>query len=323
MTVLPFSIRLWRGLHAPPVHHALFRWSAERFDKPPQLPQWRTWLKRHSDWLTFGGAALLIVFAAIAPGLLLPLIFFVPIALALVYAVSAGTLDGLVCCLRVAQITEQARMSRMLDLIALMPAGLFTGMWACTTGGIYYSLVTAPDSYTRRAWLARAAFIIINMLIPLTFNFRAGAPRIDPALYCLFNILTLFSLVVLLMADDAFSLLSGFLIGLLVPMALPYSTNSRILAGALFVLIQVALYLLIAGLALGLLPLFFRGIYWNGAEMIMLLLGQMLTCFILRDAALWIIWRAYWHVMDGQIDPRMVYNPDQVRIRQPGMWTHP
>jgi hypothetical protein len=318
MIRLPFSMRLWRGLHTPPVYHALFRWSAERFDKPPPRPAWRIWMKQHQDQLTFAIGALIVIVTFIAPALFIPLIAFVPLLLALVYAVSAATLDGLRCCLRVAQIGEQARLNHMFDLIALMPDGLFAGMWACATGGVYYSLLTSPDSDTRRAWVARVLFILLNMLVPLTFTLRPGTPRIDPQLFCVFNILTLLSLIGLLLADDIFSLLSGFIIGLLVPMALPYSTSIRPTAAAIFLLLQIALYLLTGGIALVLLPVWFAGLSWNGAELLLLLCMQVGVFLIIRDLALWGIWRVYWHVMDGQIDPRMVYNPDQVRIRQPG-----
>lgn len=301
--LMPFTLRFWQALQHPPVHHSLFRRIAEQYMfKEEWTPFWLGWSQNRkilsSGVLTF----IFVVGIFTVPQLLTFLIFILPIMATILYVVLHGTMIGLQQCLRISSIIARARERGMYDLLALAPIGAFGITWTLCTGSIYYDTTAGGSTAAHRVWISRILFLAVFLLIGLmslaTPRNTVGSPSGTLVLTLITVLLIGFSFFL----DDMLSSVIGIQIGLIVPMLTTGIVNTRAVAAALFLLLQLISYLLAwvigfivlpeAALTLSISPF---------AGMLFLRLAQVAMLFLVRELIARVLWYVFRRLMDNDV----------------------
>lgn len=304
MNVLsPFSLRFWQALQRPPVHHSLFRRVAEQYIfKEQWKPFWLDWSQNQkilfSGVLTF----VLVISVFTVPQLLTFLIFVLPIMGTILYVVLHGTMVGLQQCLRISGIIARSRERGMYDLLALAPIGAFGITWTLCTGSIYYDTPAGGSTASHRVWISRILFLAVFLLIGLmslaTPRNMIGTPSGTLVLTLITVVLMGFSFFI----DDMLSSVIGIQIGLIVPMVTGGVLNTRAVAAALFILLQLISYLLAWVVGFIVLPeaaLILPATPF--AAMLLLRLAQVAMLFLVRELFARILWLIFSRLIEDRV----------------------
>ncbi|MAS35663.1 MAG: hypothetical protein CL610_16755 [Anaerolineaceae bacterium] len=229
--------KLWRALLTPPVHHPLFRWIGSQ--PSPGFQGLVTLIGPVGMSLLVGLVALGIWHD---PYHIMPLLLNPSVAAVIGFLLFTGTVYGLIWATTICALFKRLRESGQYDLLLLAPSTALTINWAICTGLLYRS-----QSFTRinrqRARITHLLLMLTTILfIPLLLGLSAGhEPYINEMLSIIIHIMTL---TFAFQVDHIQSIIMGTLVGLNVPQWLPQMPDARLLAGVIFLMLQLTSYLL-------------------------------------------------------------------------------
>lgn len=306
----PFSLRLWRALQHPPVYHSLFRRIAQQyFRQESGSPFWLGWTRTQRIFSTTILVVLGVIGIFTVPQLLTFLIFILPITGTLLYILLHGTLVGMRQCLRIASLISRARAGGMFDLLALAPLGAFGVTWTLCTGRLYYDTPSGGSTSAQRVWISRLLFLAVVLLMTLmtAAGYRSGVT--SPSATLLLSLVTVALVGFAFYLDDLLSSVIGILVGLIVPMVTGSLHITRAAAGATFLLLQTAAYLLTWIIDFVILPDLLSPYTPTFLTLLLLRLAQVGTLFALRDLltrGLWLVFRRLMADQGSVADTRLL-----------------
>lgn len=243
------TFQLWDALKRPPIHHPLFRRAAQ--SRQPAPRPYRPLSRRRRAALMAIAALALYVGVAYFAQLLILLIFFIPLVVVLLYMTLYGTLAGLNWAICISAAIARERERGIYDLLSTSPYGAFSASWAICTGSQYYDQ-TFNGVGSQRVWFARVFFLTLLLLSAVI---ALADPRGGGSLTGFLFIAEIVGLLALAFRlDDVQSTVIGSLIGVIVPLFARNRLDARVGAVTVFLLLQASAYLLIAWLALGVVP---------------------------------------------------------------------
>ncbi|MEL6268260.1 MAG: hypothetical protein AAFU54_17610 [Chloroflexota bacterium] len=281
------TLQLWQALRNPRnVQHPLFK----RIHDMPRR-QVRLNLRVLIGGSIIVGMLLVCGLTYVVPPQLIRFYAALPIALPLLYVavVFGGTGRG---------VTLAGRISPV--IAAEHENGTFETMAATREGkiGVYWTIINAcvhrdanlEDTNTLqiRVTLILAAFVTFFLLI---FYLNAWSRMAQEAFWMLPFVL--YPLVAIYYIDYITSIVTGALMAALAAAQMRRPVPAQLGAVTVFVLLQVAIYLLTYGLAVQVVPVLFAQMGFTGMVARLSMAGMgVLLYFALREALNWTLWRA-------------------------------
>jgi len=276
--------KLWRALQTPPIKHPLF-------DRVTGKQAIR--LSRLISMMGPVGITILIATFAVgiwyAPTAILPTLFNPNVALPLAFLLFTGTVYGLVWAASISQIIMRMRMQGKYDLLCLSQPSALVINWVICTSYLYRN-----HSFTRiseqRAWITRLLLMIpVAMILPLLIGFVASEQQTGIMLLSTF--VHILALAAAFYIDHVQSAVLGSLIGMNVPNHTRSETDSTIMAGLMFLVLQTFSYLAAWGVGFVLLPALYTLAQADGLLIeFSLPLARLMVFYLAREVFISLLW---------------------------------
>lgn len=283
------SRRLWQALIAPPAAHPLMHLHV------PPAPAAPSRRRRWRGLLLIGLGVVVIAGFQIAIG-----ISFDLLTVALIVALSAGTLFSLNFVGTIADSLARARAGRAFDVYSTLPPGPFGAAWLMALGQLHLDQVLLRI-HRAIQMLTRTAIALVIILTPpyiviTSYIWQAAIIRPSTAEWIgeiLLNAVTLLVLARLVMFDFTRSVVTAVLLALIVPMRTRGQADAQVLAVGTFLGTQLGIYLISAAGLFLILPTALAPLGLSPLIAELLLLAPRVLIFVLvREAVVVVLWRS-------------------------------
>ncbi|MFQ3567165.1 MAG: hypothetical protein SNJ59_09200 [Aggregatilineales bacterium] len=283
------SRRLWQALIAPPAAHPLMHVHvAPTSAATSQRRRWR-------GLLLIGLGVVVIAAFQLAVG-----INFDLLTIALVVALSAGTLFSLNFVGTIADSLARARAGRAFDVYSTLPPGPFGAAWLMALGQlhidqvllrIYRSIQTLTKTTIALVILLAPAYIVIMSSFAQIAITRPSDVELIGEI--LLNAVTLLVLARLVLFDFTRSVVTAVLLALIVPARARGPADAQALAVGSFVSTQFGIYVISAAALFLILPTALAPLGLSPLLTELLLLAPRVLIFVLiREALVVVLWRS-------------------------------
>jgi hypothetical protein len=266
------TYRLWYALNHPPATHPLFR---SRVLLPGERRSY-TWAGLVSSFIQGTGQQ--------SPTLLLVMMPLILVCVGVVY--------GLDCAMRVGTAIAYERENERFILLSLSPPGPLGSAWAICATALYRNHDFIRLRSVVRVTLALAfigaliVLLLANLFTIATASHAYGQEVRFSPLSSLVAVLAAFLAVYMEYTGSA---VLGTLVGILVPTFTRARLDTLLLSFGVFLLLQIAVYLMTFFLGFWLLPVF-RLNFDETTESIVLTLIRLLIFYAAREAVIAAVW---------------------------------
>ncbi len=288
--------QLWRALRDPQLEHPMYqqflhasqRNKALKFTDIIPIP--KVFLNT-SLWGFISGFALVIFMCAGGWILVLPALATIP------FIPLTGTIYGLFTAIRIAGYMTRERQKNRYNLIAITPHGLAGVTWAVASAVFHRSKNVSQlrDMVMGLYIVLYMVFVLLLMVAIMNTIFLDRLP-ITPNDWLLTieryefmrNTLLLGIAISALFIDFVQSIITGVLIGMMLPTYTKNATNARAVTLGLYLMIQFGIYAFVALGAIFVLPELMPYVYWQNDVLLAVL--QLLLLITTREALLFFLW---------------------------------
>jgi len=291
------SFRLWRSLMTPFVAHPIY-WRNAVWRAPLPQNNWIARLWRGINYLidyrsnfvlTFllGGAVLITV--CFGPTPLMIILFGIPLVVMFVLIplgmIGVGTLYGMACVMRVSDIIANERIQGRFTLLGLTSQGYIGAAWAMCSLELH--TVTGLKQ-VRRTVNSIYVVLIALLIMPLIFAFIVIFTSPDAFADSDYASIVSFALLALIIfIDYVQSTITGCLVGMIAPTMTRSRADTRLMAVGMYMMLQSAVYLLIAFVCLILWPVMFDFRIALDAAYLLLCTA---TFYVIREVIIVLLW---------------------------------
>lgn len=283
------SRRLWQALIVPPAAHPLMHVHVPSSSAAPlQRRRWR-------------GLLLIVLGVLVIAGFQIAVgVSFDLLTVALVVALSAGTLFSLNFVGAIADSLARARAGRAFDVYSTLPPGPFGAAWLMALGQLHVDQILlriyrGVQTLTRTAIalviiLTPAYIVILSYFAQSAINMPSGADLVGEILL---NTITLLVLARLVLFDFTRSVVTAVLLALIVPARVRGQADAQVVAVGSFIGTQFSIYIISAAALFLILPTALAPLSLSPLIAELLLLAPRALIFILvREAVVVVLWRS-------------------------------
>ena len=283
------SRRLWQALIAPPAAHPLMHIHVPVTSAAPSQR------RRRRGLLLIGLGVVVIAGFQIAVG-----ISFDLLTIALVVALSAGTLFSLNFVGTIADSLARARAGRAFDVYSTLPPGPFGAAWLMALGQLHVDqmllrihrgiLMLTRTAIALVIILTPAYIIILSYFVQIAISTPTYAELVGEILL---DTITLLVLARLVLFDFTRSVVTAVLLALLVSARARGQADAQVMAVGSFIGTQFGIYVISAAALFLILPTALTPLELNPLITELLLLAPRVLIFVLvREAVVVVLWRS-------------------------------